>query len=211
MKHDTIKVQRSSKSQSLFVTLEESRVEYFTYSKRKGVILTSGIYCIRNNINGKVYVGKSLSIEKRFSEHKTLLSKNPRPKDVNRHLYNSVRKYGICNFSFIILEESFGEEDLRNRELFWMVKLKSTDRNYGYNLRMDSSTKCYVHKETREIYSRLFSGEGNPNFGNYWSDAQKLKMSNIAKERHASGVYGEEWKSKISKNSSELWKDERKN
>ena len=35
-----------------------------------------------------------------------------------------------------------------------MVELKSTDRDFGYNLRMDSSSKCYVHDETREIFSK---------------------------------------------------------
>lgn len=180
------------------------------YSKRKGVVLTSGIYSIRNTLNGKVYVGKSINIERRFSLHRHLLNKEIRDRDVNRHLFNAVKKYGIDKFSFEIIEEVEGEALLADRELFWMVELKSTNRDFGYNLRMDSSSKCYVHDETKEIFRNMFSGEGNPNFGNYWSDDQKLRMSAIAKSRHKTGVYGDEWKSKISKASSEMWKDEEK-
>lgn len=172
--------------------------------------MTSGIYCIRNALNGKVYVGKSINIERRFLAHSYLLNKDHCASDVNRHLFNAVKKYGIENFSFEIIEKVEGEESLTERELFWMVELKSTDRDFGYNLRMDSSSKCYVHDETREIFRSIFSGEGNPNFGNKWSDDQRLKMSEIAKSRHKSGVYGDEWKSKISKASSEMWKDEDK-
>jgi len=172
--------------------------------------LTSGIYCIRNTLDGKVYVGKSINIERRFLTHSYLLNKDYCVGDVNRHLFNAVKKYGMENFSFEIIEKVEGEESLTERELFWMVDLKSTDRDFGYNLRMDSSSKCYVHDETREIFRSIFLGEGNPNFGNRWSDDQKLKMSEIAKSRHQSGVYGDEWKSKISKASSEMWKDEEK-
>lgn len=142
--------------------------------------------------------------------HIYLLNKDVCTVNTNRHLFNAVKKYGIENFSFDVVEEVEGEESLAERELFWMVELKSTDRDFGYNLRVDSSSKCYVHDETREIFRSIFSGEGNPNFGNKWSDDQKLRMSEIAKSRHESGVYGDEWKSKISKASSEMWKDEEK-
>lgn len=45
----------------------------------------------------------------------------------------------------------------------------STDRNYGYNLRMDSSTKMIVHEETKKLFKQRI-GNKNPNFGNKWSN-----------------------------------------
>jgi predicted GIY-YIG superfamily endonuclease len=36
----------------------------------------SGIYIIKNTINGHVYVGQSHNVAKRISEHKTRLNKN---------------------------------------------------------------------------------------------------------------------------------------
>ena len=53
--------------------------------------MTSGIYCIKNSVDGKVYIGKSINIERRIGEHKRSLVKDICGKDVNRHLYS------VCN------------------------------------------------------------------------------------------------------------------
>lgn len=47
-----------------------------------------------------------------------------------------------------------------------MNEYKLIDRKFGYNLRMDSSTKMIVHEETKKLLSKVNSGENNPNFGN---------------------------------------------
>ena len=36
----------------------------------------SGIYCIKNKINNKMYIGQSTQIERRLREHKSLLRNN---------------------------------------------------------------------------------------------------------------------------------------
>ena len=176
--------------------------------------MSIGIYCIVNKLNNKRYVGKSVDIERRFIHHKYLLTQyNRDKKKTNRHLFNAVNKYGIENFSFDIIEvfDDVNEELLSERELFWIDFYDSCNRKYGYNLRRDSSTKMIVHDETRKLASENFSGEKNPNYGNYWTDEQKTKMSNIAKYRHSElNVYGDEWKSKISEASKKMWKDEDK-
>jgi len=41
-----------------------------------------------------------------------------------------------------------------------------------------------VRDETKLIKSMSNKGENNPNYKNKWSDAQKQRMSEIAKERH---------------------------
>ena len=56
----------------------------------------SYIYKITNDINNKVYVGKTnLTIEKRFREHCTDSKKFTIEK---RPLYNAMNKYGIEHF-----------------------------------------------------------------------------------------------------------------
>lgn len=172
--------------------------------------MTSGIYCINNEINSKVYIGKSIDIERRFGEHRLMLVKDVRHKDVNRHLYNAVKKYGIDNFSFNIIEVVLSEEDLTDREMYWMIQYNSIHRDFGYNLRLDSSTRCYVHPETKKIQSDNNKGVKNPNYGNKWSDCQKSRMSEIARHRHSIGIYGDSWRDKISKASSLMWSNSEK-
>lgn len=145
-----------------------------------------GIYKIVNKINKKVYVGKSKDIYQRILNHKYLL--NNKDKNENRHLINAWHKYGAYNFEYFVIEElELNEELLREREDFWIVELKATNKNFGYNLRRDSSTGVIVSEETRKLKSEIFTGEKNPNFGNKWTDEQKLIMSKRLKTEFKSG------------------------
>lgn len=97
-----------------------------------------GIYKITNQINGKIYVGKSVHIEQRFTEHKRDSQVPQEQWEVNyRHVktpfHTAVRKYGIENFNLEILEEC-EEQQLNKREKYWIAKLNATDRNIGYNV-----------------------------------------------------------------------------
>ena len=87
-----------------------------------------GIYKITNQINGHSYIGLSTHIEDRWDYHK-----NPynweREKD--KLLYQAIKKYGIENFSFEILEECSLEE-LSEKEKFYVAKY-NTFYN-GYNM-----------------------------------------------------------------------------
>ena len=54
------------------------------------------IYKIYNDINNKVYIGKTLcTVEKRWNEHKQEAFKS---RSANRPLYNAIRKYGLEHF-----------------------------------------------------------------------------------------------------------------
>lgn len=91
-----------------------------------------GIYKILNKINNKVYIGQSVNIEVRWSSHRS------RPYQVNSSQYNcplyrAIRKYGLSNFEFSILEEC-SKEKLNEREIFYISQFQANDSSYGYNL-----------------------------------------------------------------------------
>jgi len=65
--------------------------------------ISRGIYCIKNKINGKMYVGKSKNIEMRWKRH-LKSSKYKKDKGYEYPLYRAIRKYGLINFEFLILE-----------------------------------------------------------------------------------------------------------
>lgn len=115
-----------------------------TNTKHKEV---SGIYIIVNKVNAKKYVGKSKNIYKRIKWHISAL--NMKHKDENPHLINSWNKYGRDNFYYEILEEVSGENNISERELFWISQYECLNRDKGYNLRIDIDSKCYVSSETR--------------------------------------------------------------
>lgn len=109
-----------------------------------------GIYCVLNKINGKIYIGSSSDIRRRHNVHKTKLNCNVH---CNKHLQNSVNKYGINNFKFLVIE-SCEKDDLIKREQYWLDYTKCYDNKIGYNIRTiaDSNTNCKrpMSEETKE-------------------------------------------------------------
>ena len=152
--------------------------------------MTIGIYGILNTINYKIYIGKSKNIEKRFRQHLNFLSKNVKDKQVNRFLFNAVKKYGLDNFEFLILETfMYLDEDLlSDAELNWIDLQSSTDPNYGYNLTRSSSSLVEIHPSTILLQSGR-SGNLNSNYGNKWSEEQKNKQREIRLKNNLNGTY----------------------
>lgn len=96
-----------------------------------------GIYKITNIVNNKIYVGQSVHIQHRFSAHKSTAFNSLDP-SYDYPLYRSIRKYGLENFLFEIIEECLIEE-LNIREKFWIDYYNSMIPN-GYNIAYGSST-----------------------------------------------------------------------
>lgn len=95
------------------------------------------IYQIINDINQKIYVGKTeFSIEKRFKEH---CKDAFRERNEKRPLYSAMRKYGVEHFHIELIEET---DDANNRETYWIEKLGSF--KWGYNATIGGDGKKYL-------------------------------------------------------------------
>lgn len=91
--------------------------------------MSIGIYKIENKINGKIYIGQSVNIERRFNEH---------CRRDEQQIDQAIQKYGVNNFTFSILEECEIEQ-LNQREDYYISKYNSIVPN-GYNLGYCHST-----------------------------------------------------------------------
>ena len=78
--------------------------------------MSQGIYKITNIINNKCYIGKSSNIEARLNYHQKRY--NDKGSEWDKLLYKAIRKYGLENFTFEIIEECLGK-DLSSREDYW--------------------------------------------------------------------------------------------
>lgn len=86
------------------------------------------IYKIYNDVNDKLYIGKTLdTIENRLKEHK---KDSKRVRKEKRPLYNVMNKYGAEHF-YIELIEEIDLESLSQRECYW-IEFYNTYHN-GYN------------------------------------------------------------------------------
>jgi hypothetical protein len=98
------------------------------------------IYKVVNDINDKVYIGKTeFDIQKRWKEH---CADCYRDRCEKRPLYNAMRKYGIDHFSILLIEET---NDPSAREEYWIAYYDSY-RN-GYNATVGGDGKKYLNYE----------------------------------------------------------------
>lgn len=112
----------------------------------------SKIYKITNDINNKVYVGKTeSSLAKRFAEH---CKDSQKREEEQRPLYSAMRKYGVEHFSIELIEEC-DIEMVSMREQYWIGFYKGyTD---GYNATLGGDGKAYINRE--EILDLWSSGK----------------------------------------------------
>lgn len=86
-----------------------------------------GIYKITNLVNGKVYIGQSRDLHRRYLTHLRELRQR---KHINYHLQNAWNKYGENNFKFEIIEECL-EKQLNDKETYWFNYYKPNVYNLG--------------------------------------------------------------------------------
>lgn len=84
------------------------------------------IYQITNLINGKIYIGKTNNIQKRWANHKC--SNNP-----DMVIARALRKYGVSNFKFEVLYRNISIEDIDELEQKTIKEKNSLVPN-GYNV-----------------------------------------------------------------------------
>ena len=111
-----------------------------------------GIYKITNKINHKSYIGQSTNIEKRWNNHLSSVN-NTQDHCYNYPVYRAMRKYGVQNFSFEVLELC-SSELLDEREQYW-VSYFDTYKN-GYNQTVggnnpQSKVKDYIVDITNDL------------------------------------------------------------
>jgi group I intron endonuclease len=95
------------------------------------------IYKITNNLNNKIYIGKTeYTVEKRFKEHCRDYKKRDFEK---RPLYSAMNKYGVENFAVETIEETDNPEE---REKYWIEYYGSFKD--GYNATIGGDGKRYA-------------------------------------------------------------------
>ena len=109
------------------------------------------IYKITNDINDKIYVGKTTTtIEQRWKEHQRQYIRSAYEK---RPLYNAMIKYGIEHFSIEQIEECSISE-LNECEKYWIKQYNSYKD--GYNATLGGDGTIYANYE--EIYNLFQQG-----------------------------------------------------
>lgn len=90
-----------------------------------------GIYRITSRIDGRIYVGKAVDIASRWQTHfKRAAGVETETQNL---LYPAMRKDGLDQFSFEILEKVEHEDSLREREVYWQEFYDA--KSHGFSVR----------------------------------------------------------------------------
>ena len=122
-----------------------------------------GIYCIRNVIDNKRYIGQSVRMQLREYEHFESLRKGTH---FNSHLQYAYNLYGSDSFVFEILEKC-SIDMLSDREIYWISFFGGYASDDLYNLIPGGKSNV---------------GECNPRYGKHWSEEWKTNQSTRMKE-----------------------------
>ena len=125
------------------------------------------IYKITNNINGKIYIGKTnfLKPEDRWKQH---LREAKRKRCEKRPLYSAINKYGKDNFNFEVVEQTDNTEE---REKFWIYNLRTYvgfDDCKGYNATLGGDGKSRLNLDDKDVIKKYFELRSSEKVAEYY-------------------------------------------
>lgn len=139
------------------------------------------IYGWYNTKNEKWYIGQTIHPEARFKSHIYFAT---RIKNSN-HFYRAIRKYGLENFVYCVLEENVLFENLNMREMDWIEYYDSFYSGYNLTLGGDGAKGVILSEEARRKISEFHKGKPAWNSGKHgiYSEETLNKLSKAFKGR----------------------------
>ena len=134
------------------------------------------IYKITNRVNGKVYIGKTAVLARRWRQHQHLAKRGS-----ETYLYRAMRKYGLDSFSVEIIDQALLLEELAAKEIAHIKALKSNDQKYGYNCEMAETGGVLGHKgKKHSMETKQKMAESHRRF---WEGQPERRIANGLKSK----------------------------
>ena len=136
------------------------------------MIIIYNVYKITNKINNKIYIGQTIKpIQTRFREHIA------KAKVKNTKFYRALNKYGEENFEISLIDTANSQEELDEKEFYWMKYYDAVNKGYNSYLRKgkvggDTLTNHPEREKICKKISEAVMGEKNIR-------ARKIKAINI--------------------------------
>lgn len=134
------------------------------------------IYKITNDINGKLYIGKTnRSIETRFQEHINFSKRAYK----NRPLYDAMNKYGVNHFHIEQIDICETDEEASTKEIYWIAYYDTY--RHGYNATLGGEGKQLLDLNEEEIIEKYQELKSKRAVGRYFNVDEKTIRSILNK------------------------------
>lgn len=146
------------------------------------------VYCHRNKINGKSYIGQSKT---KPSYRWGVNGKNYKS---STHFYRAIQKYGWDNFEHFIIFENLSLEKANELEYLLIKIFDTSNLDLGYNIRQGGKSSPIAEEtkeklrqanlgkvaseETREKISKAMTGKNNPFYNKEHTEEARERMKN---------------------------------
>lgn len=144
------------------------------------------IYKAINLVNSKVYIGQTINT----LEYRKLKHMNKSKHNCDTIFCRAIRKYGELNFDWSIIDSAESQDELNEKEIYWIDFYKShifRDDSNGYNMTLGGEgISGFNHSnETKRKMSKDRKGKNvgtyNHRYGKTLSEEAKIKISNVHK------------------------------
>lgn len=133
------------------------------------------VYKTTNLINGKIYIGQDRN-------------NNPSYLGSGKKLKRAITKYGRENFIKETLETCAFEEELNEREIYWISKFNSQSRKTGYNISAGGKEgdRSIGHDIFRKgLYKHWIEKHGKEEADRKWTDKMQRLSETIKRDGSA--------------------------
>lgn len=107
------------------------------------------VYKITNNINGKIYIGKTINMHKRHLKYLSCVRNGS-----SQPIVKAMIKYGVENFTFEVVSTFMNEDELNKGEIYYINKFNSINEGYNISLGGDGGDTMSNHKNKDIIYKK---------------------------------------------------------
>lgn len=133
------------------------------------------VYCHRNKINGKRYIGQ------------TIHQDNPEARwHKGKHYKGSFRqdidKYGWDNFDHYIIQNNLTAEEADELEKLNIIAFNTTNPKYGYNERLAGNTNTTKYERSESTKQKISANTSNAQKGLIWLHKDSVEIQCKPKE-----------------------------
>lgn len=134
------------------------------------------VYKITNTKNGKIYIGQTTrTLEERFQRHK----QDALSGRLDTHFARAIRKYGPEAFIAEIIDTATTQEELTNKEYYWIGYYKTYQKGYNETFdKLKSGGNTYRSK-TKEEMKQISSKIRDSKLGGKNPAARAVKCKNM--------------------------------